>query len=44
MIESGMDENLAQEIIDQGANDFVMKSELYKLAPAVRRVLKITAY
>lgn len=41
LVTGAIDENLAQEIITRGANDFIHKSQLHKLAPAVRRVLKM---
>jgi PleD family two-component response regulator len=34
---------LVKEIIIKGADDFVMKSQLHKLASAVRKVMKIEA-
>jgi DNA-binding NtrC family response regulator len=43
LVTGAIDENLAKEIITQGANDFVMKSQLHKLAPAVQRALKIAS-
>jgi PleD family two-component response regulator len=41
LVTGAIDECLAKEIIIKGADDFVMKSQLYKLAPAVRKVMKI---
>jgi PleD family two-component response regulator len=41
LVTGAVDEKLAQEIITQGANDFVMKGEMHKLAPAVRSALKM---
>jgi len=38
-----IDECLTKEIIIKGAEDFVMKSQLHKLAPAVRKVMNIAA-
>ena len=38
-----IDECLTKEIIIKGADDFVMKSQLHKLAPAVRKVMNIAA-
>ena len=41
LVTGAINETLAKEIISQGANDFVMKSQLHKLAPAVKRALNI---
>ena len=43
LVTGAIDDCLAKEIITKGADDFVMKSQLYKLAPAVRNVMKIAA-
>ncbi len=44
LVTGARDENLAKEIISQGADDFVNKSELHKLAPTVQRVLQLASY
>jgi PleD family two-component response regulator len=41
LVTGAIDECLAKEIIIKGADDFVMKSQFHKLAPAVRKVMKI---
>jgi len=41
LVSGAIDENMAKEILNEGADDFVMKSQLHKLAPAVSRTLKI---
>ena len=43
LVTGAINENLAEQIINQGANGFVMKSQLYKLAPAVQRALKMAS-
>jgi PleD family two-component response regulator len=43
LVTGAIDECLAKEIIIKGADDFVMKSQLHKLAPAVRKVMKKAA-
>ena len=43
LVTGAIDENLAEEIITQGANDFIHKDQLHKLAPAVQKVLKMAS-
>ena len=42
LVTGACDTNLAKRIVIKGANDVVMKDELYKLTPAVRQALKIS--
>jgi len=42
LVTGAIDEKIAKNIINEGANGYVMKSQLHELVPAVRRSLNIT--